>query len=75
VRRSFSIYEAWKAGELDRAIELGVVRESVVLYCKIFEVYKSHREAGLNYSEAVIITSESMFCSEAKTKRAIAFVI
>jgi hypothetical protein len=74
-QQSFSIYDAWKAGDLDRAIELGVVRDSVVFYCKIYEEYKIHRDAGLTYSEAVIITSESMFCSEATIKRAIAIVI
>lgn len=72
---SDSVYERWKAGELEWHIDQGIIRTSVITYCNIFDEYKKHRDAGKNYLEAVDITAEKMSTSPDTVRRAIAAVV
>ena len=73
--KDISIYQLWKAGGLDLPIKLGVVRLSVIEYCRIYDVYIGHRQAGKSYTQAVELTSETLFLTEGKVKYAIAAVL
>lgn len=70
-----SIYEAWKAGHLEWAINQGIIRTSVITYCKLYDTYKRHRDAGLNYLQAVEKAADEMSTSTDTVRRAIAEVI
>lgn len=70
-----STYDLWKTGQLDFVIERGIVRHSVVEYCKIYDVYIQLRQGGYNYTNAVEITAERLCLTDSKVKFAIAQVI
>lgn len=70
-----SIYALWKAGELDRDIELKIIKPAIVEYCKIYDVYAGFRAQGLNYTRGIEATAEKMILTESKVKWAIAAVV
>ena len=70
-----SIYDNWKAGKLDDAIKLGVVRNSILGYLKIYELYLSYRERGYTYTRASEITADKLCVSVPQVKKAVAIVI
>jgi hypothetical protein len=70
-----SIYQSWLNGELNKAIELGVIKHSIILYCAIYQDFKSERDKGKTYLQAVEITSERLCVSRATVKRAVAVVL
>lgn len=70
-----SIYYLWKIGALDDAIKLGILKSKVVPYCKIYDVYIQQREIGLNYTQAVANTAETLGVAEITVKKAITQVI
>lgn len=73
--RADSVFSRWKAGELDWHIEQGIIRTSVITYCKVFDRYTSYREAGLTYLQGIARTSEDMNTSPETVKRAIAELV
>jgi hypothetical protein len=74
-KNSISICTLWKTGELDRDIELNIIRTSIVEYCKIYDEFIQIREQGYNYTRAVELTADRLCLSESKVKMAIAEVI
>ena len=70
-----SIYEAYIVGDLDRAIELEVIKPAIIQYCKIYKQYRVERSNGLNYIQAVEAVADKLCCSEATVRRAVAIVI
>lgn len=70
-----TIYARWKKGEFEWHINAGIIRTSVITYCNIFDVYKRHRDTGLNYIAAVEVTAEEMSTSPETVRRAIAAVM
>lgn len=70
-----SIFEIYNSGVLDKFIELGIVKQSIVDYCRITREYYKHRQSGMNYTQAVIATSETMCVAEITVRRAVATVI
>lgn len=70
-----SIYEAYILGDLDKAIELEVIKPAIIQYCKIYKEYRVERGNGRNYIEAVEIVADRLCCSEATVRRAVAIVI
>ena len=70
-----SIYEAYMNGDLEIAIRLGVVKQSVIVYCQIYHEFKKERDAGKTYVQAVEIVSERLCHSEGTIRRAVAVVI
>jgi hypothetical protein len=62
-------------GDLDVAIRLGVVKQSVIIYCQIYHEFKKERESGKNYVQAVEIVAERLCHSEGTIRRAVAIVI
>jgi hypothetical protein len=70
-----TVLELWRSGDLNPLIEIGIIKTSVIAYCKIAEVYMNERRAGNSYTEAIQITCEKANASEATVKRAIAIVI
>lgn len=68
-----TVYQAWKAGALDWAIDRGIIRTAVITYCNLFDTYTRLRETeGLSYTQAVQKTSELMNTSPETVKRAVA---
>jgi len=73
---SNSVYERWKAGELEWAINQGIIRTAVITYCNIYDTYIRHRDQdGMNYTQAVEVTATEMSTSPETVKRAIAEVV
>lgn len=70
-----TIYSLWKSGSLDLMIKLGIVRTSVIEYCKIYDEYVQLRAKGHNYTEAVELTAEKLNATDHTVKRAIAQVM
>ena len=70
-----SIYEAYIIGDLDKAIQLRVIKPAIIQYCKIYKEYRIERNIGKNYIEAVEIVADRLCCSEATVRRAVAVVI
>lgn len=71
-----SVYEKWKAGELEWHIDQGIIRTAVITYCNIYDTYKRLREEHkLTYLEAVDMTAEKMNTSPDTVRRAIAEVM
>lgn len=70
-----SVYQGWKDGLLDFAIEKGVTRTVIITQVNIYECFKCLREEKkLNYFQALATTSQIMNVSEDTVKRAIADV-
>lgn len=70
-----SIYECWKAGELDRFESMGILKNHIVFYCRIYEEYYIHRKAGCNFMTAVEATAEKMNTSPDTVRRAVGTVV
>ena len=70
-----SIYQAWKAGELERADNMGVLKPHIVPYCRIYEEYVLQRKNGLNFMAAVEVTAEKMNTSPDTVRRAVGTVV
>jgi hypothetical protein len=70
-----SIYQLWESGELDKYIELEIIKGSVIHYCRIVKVYQGFRKQGLSYTDAVNETALKFGASEPTVRRAVASVI
>jgi hypothetical protein len=70
-----TVYDKWKAGELQWHIDQGIIRSAVITYCRISEQYQEYRNHGHNYIAAVELTAEHMHTSVDTVKRAIAEVL
>lgn len=70
-----SIYDLYCSGKLNDAIKLGIIKPSIVFYCMVYAEFKSQRESGKNYNQAVEIVSDKLCCSEPTVRRAVAIVI
>jgi hypothetical protein len=70
-----SVFQEYKAGRLDRYIAMGIIRSSVIEYCRLFEHYQELRDRGMNYTGAVEQTAEDLFTTVSTVKRAIANVM
>lgn len=70
-----SIYQLWKDGALDQFEQLGILRPTIIPYCKMYEEYARHRAAGLNFMAACEITAEQLSTSPETVRRAIGQVI
>lgn len=70
-----SVYEAFRTGQLDWHISQGIIRTSVIHYCRLYERYKQLREEGMNYTEAAEATADQLSTSPETVRRAIAAVV
>jgi hypothetical protein len=69
------IYQLWKAGELNKAIEYGIIKPHIPKYCQICEEYLKHRESGENYLQAIESTADKMCVSSDTVVRAMSHVM
>lgn len=66
-------YYLWKSGLLDVLIEQGMKDLPItVQYCKIYDVFKTHRDDG--YLSAIEQTAEQLSVSEITVRRAVAYI-
>lgn len=69
------IYNLYKSGELTKLHKLGVLKPSILLYCKLYEKYLQHRSSGKNYLEACEATADEMNTSADTVRRAVGSVV
>lgn len=67
----------WKSGHLtDLQQTYGINNvKTAAEYCRLYEVYKTLREEGKNYTVAVELTAEKLCVTERKVRRAVAFCL
>jgi hypothetical protein len=70
-----SIYQLWKAGELDRDEQLGILKNHIIPYCKIYDEYLKQRARGMNFIAACEQTAEVMNTSSDTVRRAVGTVV
>ena len=70
-----TVFEAWKAGELEWCINQGIIKTGIITYCNIYDTFRRHREEqGMSYLQAVEYTANEMSTSTDTVKRAVAAV-
>lgn len=70
-----TVYDAWKAGELEWSINQGIIKTAIITYCNIYDTYKRAREEqGMSYLQAVEFTANEMNTSTDTVKRAVGAV-
>lgn len=69
-----TIYQHYVNGDFALAIELGIVRNSIIEYFKIYEVFKKHKGNGKTYLDAISLTADDLNLTDSKVRVAVASV-